>query len=253
MDLSFIFPGIPYSVDSILLFENDEYGLFDSLFHFYPQLSKEAILPLPAEDKRTYLLDFFHSYYEKENVKNGISEKVITYSNHWQHHKKQVEDALSDAFKCGVDSNFNAIVGNITFNPICPRFLDTCTFDVFYLNSERGALGISLHEVIHFVWFDVWQKHFNDFPEEYETPHLKWLFSEMVVDPIMRKDSRLSAINPYFEDGCVYEYFYSMKVEGVPILKALYKMYSTSNIVEFMEQGYAYCKKHEAVIRSQMK
>ena len=45
----------------------------------------------------------------------------------------------------------------MSFNPISPRYLDEQAFDVFWLNSERGALGMALHEIIHFVWFRVWQ------------------------------------------------------------------------------------------------
>jgi len=237
----------------MLFADGDEYNWFDSIFHFYPQIDKEQLLPANPDGKSKILLDFFQNFYEGEKVKNEIVQKVVSYNEHWQIHRSQVEDALSDAFQYDVRKTFNDITGNITFNPICPRFLETCTFDVFYLNSERGALGISLHEVIHFVWFDIWQKHFDDSAKNYETPHLKWLFSEMVVDPIMRKDSRLSEINPYFDDGCVYPYFYKVKINGKPILETLYEMYSCQNIVSFMEQGYALCQKHEAEIRAQIK
>ena len=155
--------------------------------------------------------------------------------------------------QCDVTGILNDMVDNVTFNPICPHFLSTKSFDVFYLNSERGALGIALHEIIHFLWFHIWGSHFNDSAKDYETPHLKWVFSEMVVDPIMRKDTRLSGINPYFEGGCAYEYFYEMTINGKPILETLYEIYINLNILEFMEQVYAYCKKHEAEIKAQMR
>lgn len=87
---------------------------------------------------------------------------------------------------------------------------------------------------------------------EYETPHLKWVFSEMVVDPIMRNESRIKDLNPYFDDGCVYGYFYKMIVDGKPILETLDQMYKALSIIDFMEQGYNYCVKYEAVIREQM-
>lgn len=43
-------------------------------------------------------------------------------------------------------------------NPIGPRFLEERCFDVFYLNSERGAIGVGIHEMVHFVWFYVWNR-----------------------------------------------------------------------------------------------
>jgi len=101
-------------------------------------------------------------------------------------------------------------------SPIAPRYLQERYFDVFYLNSEKGAIGSSIHEIIHFVWFYVWNQVFGDSYEEYERPSLKWILSEMAVESIM-KDPRLSSINPYFpreEGGCIYPYFFDLR-QGV--------------------------------------
>ncbi len=73
-----------------------------------------------------------------------------------------------------------------------------------WLSGGRGDafLGVTLHEIIHFVWFHVWNQEFRDSYEEYERPSLKWILSEMVVESIMT-DPRPSELNPYFprEDG----------------------------------------------------
>jgi dolichol kinase len=115
-----------------------------------------------------------------------------------------------------------------------------------------GYQGTALHEIIHLIWFFVWNNHFNDNNYDYETPHLKWIFSEMVVDPIMRHDERLYSINPYFESGCTYEYFYTMEIEGTPILDTMLRLYESNTIITFMEKGYKYCLEHETEIRKQM-
>lgn len=114
---------------------------------------------------------------------------------------------------------------------------------------KKGALGLSIHEIIHFVWFHVWNNYFHDSYDEYELPHLKWILSEMVVEPIMR-DERLRAINPYFDGGgCVYPYFYTLKIENRPILDILYEMYQSMSMVEFMKKSYELCLEYEALIR----
>ena len=75
----------------------------------------------------------------------------------------------------------------------------------------------------------------------------------MVVEPIMR-DERLASINPYFQnEGCVYPYFYTLKIEKKPILDILYEMYKSMSINEFMEKGYELCSKHEDEIRRHIK
>lgn len=251
MDLTFKFPGIEYSVDSIMMFENNSW--LDSIFHLYPQIDKAKFDALLTDEKRAYLQEVFEELYENGGAKEEIAEKLPKYNAYWKSHKNQIEAAFSDAFDIDVSGILNDMVCNVTFSPINPRFLSANTFEVTYLNSERGVLGVSLHEIVHFVWFYAWQKHFKDDEAQYETPHLKWIFSEMVVDAVMRNDARLAEINPYYQNGLgVYEYFYKMTIDGKPILDTLHEMYSTMKITDFMEHGYAYCKKYEIEIRAQM-
>lgn len=139
----------------------------------------------------------------------------------------------------------------MSFNPISPRYLDERAFDVFWRNSERGARGMALHEIIHFVWFHAWQQRFHDAQEEYERPSLKWILSEMVVDPIMR-DPRLAQINPYFADGCVYDYFYKMTVAGQPVLEVLDERMRTRSMDSFMDDAFALLSEHESEVRRQI-
>ena len=92
---------------------------------------------------------------------------------------------------------------------------------------------------------------FGDIYNEYERPSLKWILSEMVVESV-RRDERLSSINPYFpreNGGCVYPYFFDMMVDGKPILDTLDAMYRSQNIEDFMRISYVYCQEHESEIR----
>ena len=221
----------------------------DPIFHFYPQVNQQALSSYNNADKRKYLNDVFEDIYE--NLKEEIDKKVIGYNSHFQNHKVQIEDALSDAFGLDAGSLFHDLTANVTLNPICPRFLIKRSFDVFYPNSERGALGLSLHEVIHYFWFHVWNGHFHDSYDEYETPSLKWILSEMVVETIM-SDARLSTLNPYFpreNGGCIYPYFQSMIVDGSPVLNKIDTFYHRNSITDFMEESYAYCLRYENEIR----
>lgn len=174
-----------------------------------------------------------------------------TYSHHWNACKAQITAALSEAFSIDCTGLFNDLRCNLSLNPIEPRFLKEHCYDTFYLNSANGAIGGGIHEIIHFIWFYVWNQLFGDSYDEYERPSLKWILSEMVVESVMR-DERLSSINPYFpreNGGCVYPYFFDMMVDGKPILDTLDAMYRSQNIEDFMRSSYAYCQEHEAVIR----
>ena len=255
MELTFYDPGFEYMIDQIMAFQTEESSAFWSqpLFHFYPQLDKDYTNSLCFPDRKNHIKSVLSAVYKKE--KSVIDEKVVLYSRHWQKCRPQITDALSEAFDCDCSALFNDMKCNVSLNPIDPRFLKEHAFDIFYLNSEKGAIGEAIHEIIHFVWFHVWNRVFGDSYDEYESPSLKWILSEMVVESVMR-DRRLSSINPYFpreNGGCIYPYFFDMKINGELILTTLDEMYHSLKIVDFMKSSYTYCLKYEDGIRAHIR
>lgn len=252
MELTFINPGIDYMIKNILEFQEEGTTDFWSgpLFYFYPTLDKAYAESLPVEEKFRYIEEHLRRAYP--DCKKVIDEKIPLYAAWWQECKSQISDALSEAFDTDCTAILNDMKCNVTMNPIGPRFLKERAFDVFYLNSEKGAVGVAIHEIIHMVWFHVWNGLFQDSWDEYERPSLKWILSEMVVESIM-KDERLCSVNPYFpreNGGCIYPYFFDMEAAGHPVLDVLDDMYRTGNIKDFMRDSYAWCLQHEHEIRA---
>lgn len=252
MDVTFVNPGVDYMVRATIGFQTEGEADFwtEPLYHFYPQIDKAYATGLSFSERKAYIERTLRAVYTE--LEDTINQKVVLYSRHWDACRNHITAALTDAFDIDCSQLFNDLQCNVSMNPIEPRFLEERHFDVFYLNSEKGAIGESIHEIIHFVWFYVWNRLFGDCYGEYERPTLKWIFSEMVVESVMR-DERLSSINPYFpreHGGCVYPYFFDMLIDGKPILDTLDAMYRCMRIEDFMRAGYAYCKKHETEIRS---
>jgi len=255
LEITFVNPGVDYMIERIMEFQTEEESAFwsEPLYHFYPQLDKAYATSLSFPERKEYIERTMRAVYT--DLEDTINEKVVSYSRHWAVCKEQITAALSDAFGVDCTSLFNDIRCNVSLNPIEPRFLKELCYDTFYLNSERGAIGGGIHEIIHFVWFYVWNRLFEDRYDEYERPSMKWILSEMVVESIMR-DERLSSINPYFpreNGGCIYPYFFDMVISGKPILDTLDAMYRSQSIGDFMRSSYAYCQEHEAEIRDHIR
>ena len=255
MEVSFVNPGVNYMIEQIMAFQSEDESAFwsEPLYHFYPQLDKVYAVSLPFPERKKYIERTMRAVYME--LENTINEKAALYSCHWAICKEQITAALSDAFGLDCASLFNDIQCNVSLNPIEPRFLKEHCYDTFYLNSERGAIGGGIHEIVHFVWFFVWNRLFEDQYNEYERPSLKWILSEMVVESVMR-DERLRSINPYFpreNGGCIYPYFFDMMVDGKPILDTLDAMYRGQNIESFMRNSYSYCQANEAEIREHIR
>ena len=252
MKVRYTDPGVEQMIESIMGFQSEGEADFwtGALYHFYPQIDREHALSLPFPERKGYIENTMRAVYAE--ARPEIRRKAELYNRHWDECEAQIAAALSDAFDVDCAGGYNDIVARVGLDPISPRFLRERAFDVFYLNSEKGAIGMSIHEIIHFVWFDVWHSLFGDSFDEYERPNLKWILSEMVVESVM-SDPRLSSINPYFpreEGGCIYPYFFDMKAGGTLILDTLGKMYRRENIRDFMRDSYAYCLEHEQEIRS---
>lgn len=251
MNLTFKIPSFEYMVNSIIEMESediDDYFRGD-LFYFYPHIDKDKFYSLQGNDRIDYLTTCLRDLFVKEQ--DLFSIKVDAYNKHWIDNKEIIIESFQDAFSIDLKNEFNDMVGYIGLNPVNPRFLESNTFEVFYLNSERGALGTALHEITHFLWFKLWRDYFHDDIKDYEIPHLKWVFSEIVPELIMR-DERLKLRNPYSSGQVIYEYFYNMNIDNKPIIDILYEMYSNMTIHEFMEQGFHLLQKHEVEIRNAM-
>lgn len=255
MEITFVNPGADYMIQRMMDFQAEEeqpFGLNRCTISIR-SWTRSMLRACHSMNEQNILHgQCCTAYAESENT---INEKAALYAHHWKVCKPQITAALSDAFGVDCANLFDDIRCNVSLNPIEPRFLKEHCYDTFFLNSERGAIGGGIHEIIHFVWFYVWNELFRDDYDEYERPSLKWILSEMVVESVM-KDERLSSINPYFpreNGGCIYPYFFDMMIDDRPILDTLDTMYRSQSIREFMRNSYAYCQKHEAEIRQHIR
>lgn len=253
MNLTFQLPSLEYMVARTAAFQSEGTSNFfqESLYLFYPQFSREHMASLDPAGRSSYIYEIFSALYQSELP--VLEEKLFAYQAEWDQNRPVIQSAFEQLFSLELDGMLNNMNANITLNPVCPRFLDTSCFDIFYLNSPAGALGLSLHEMVHFLWFHVWQTLFQDDPAEYENPHLKWVFSEMVVD-LFLNDPNLHPLNPYLTkgSGTIYEYFHRMTISGQPALKRIGSLYQPGQIQHFMKAGFALCQQYEAELRAAM-
>lgn len=147
MEVTFVNPGAEYMIQQIMQTENDSAFWSEPLYYFYPQLDKSYAKSLPFSERNSYIGHTLRSIYVE--LEDCINEKVALYSQHWQNCKGQITAALSDAFGVDCANLFCDLQCNVSMNPIQPRFLTERRFDVFYLNSEKGAIGTSIHEMMN--------------------------------------------------------------------------------------------------------
>lgn len=239
------------TITSILYFQTDDTSVYwrEPLFKTYPFLEKKY-LHASWEDRKQYLTTELSKFYDKIN-KNLQSKKVV-FQKIWNYKKENINNIYSKVFYIDCHNLFNNMIAEISLNPICPRDIRHQSYSVVWSGNGSDFLKTSLHEMIHFVWFYLWQHHFNDSWDEYEAPDLKWILSEMVVDTLV-KNTDIGKLYHRTDEYPAYEYFYEMKIGHRFLLDELSSLYKNArNIIQFMEQAYQYCRDNEQAIRAQM-
>lgn len=253
MDLSVRIMSKIDTISSILDFQTDDTSAYwrRALFKAYPFLNEEKCLNMTWNERKEYLTIELSKLYNKLEInlqnKCAISQKI------WNEKKEQINQIYTGVF--GIDCNnlFNNMVAEVSLNPICPRNPKHQRFSVVWAGDELDFLKTSLHEMIHFVLFHIWNSHFKDNWSEYESPNLKWILSEMVIDTFVKNTDIGNMYPEKYKNKPAYKYFYDMKINHKLILEELTSLYIKSkNIIQFMEESYLYCQINEKDIRRQI-
>ncbi len=216
----------------------------DWLYRVYPQLNKEKTLSLPWAEREKFLKK------ELSNIYHQVLPQLKKQAAHWNQlysaQRNKLVKEYSLAFETDVENILNDMFACPNLNPISPRYLDKHSFFLFYRMDDDVMMRTSLHEIMHFVWFYKWQEHFHDSPQEYDVPHLKWIYSEMVTDTF----ARFSEFKNFYGDyPAAYDYFYTFKINGENVLDRLGKIYQTNGIMGLFNEGFNLVQKNEQQLR----
>lgn len=238
-------------IDFILFHQKDGTPVWwqKQLFNVYPDLNYEYAKSLPEEKRFEYITGQMKIQSEKRKpiIDNSINE----FSKKWHSLSSKAENAFTQAFNSDCSGILNDMVAEVGLNPICPRDIESHTFDIYHYFDPRYAITTALHEITHFAWFYFWNKHFKDNPEEYDFPNIKWLLSEIVVETIIRN----SDINDLIEqpEYIAYSYFYDMKIGNELIFDTMKHLYmNRKDIYDFMDKAFEWIKSNEPELRDKI-
>lgn len=220
----------------------------ETLFQFYPQLDRARLASLDSAGRREYLDDTIGGYYRRNE--RSLGDAASRWQLYWDTRADAITAAFEESFDMELDRRLRRVTCSITLDPSCPHDTAGRTFDLFYLNSERGACGLSLRELAQMIWFEKWHDHFGDPKDDYESPGLKWIFSAMSLDAVLSHPT-LAALNPYRGRSCPV-CFYPLRFDGQPALDVLARLWRENTVTGYMEQGFKLCIANEKSIHSAM-
>ena len=173
----------------------------------------------------------------EERIKNEADR----YNKVWEPYNDKYFEVLAKYLNSNFKDDLEIIRAYVGLMPVCPRYLDTCSFSVPTGCSEDFIIGTCAHETCHFMWFNKWIKLYpNMDAEEYESPNIAWKYSEMVVDPILNSKEIQEVINVECK---AYDSFYEMMDDDKSVMDNLRAIYNTNGTIENkIIEGYDYIK-----------
>jgi hypothetical protein len=211
----------------------------------YPVLQQKLNLIKGYNEKNRTIYEFFEKVEINEKTRLNLKKKAFEES--WNKINDKAMMALSEIVEKEWSEKDRIIRAGITLNPICPRWIKQRYFDLFYKFEMEKMKAVSLHELLHFIYFEKWKEIFPQTNEkEFEGPGLVWELSEM-VPPIILSDERIQRVLKH--KPFVYNEYKTLKIKNKPILKYLQKFYDNrADFEDFLRTSWKFIKKHEKEI-----
>jgi len=211
----------------------------------YPILQQKLNSVKGYNEKNRIIYEFFKEVEIKEKTRFNLKKKGFQES--WNKINNKAVKALSEIVEKEWPEKDRIIRAGVTLNPICPRWIKQRTFDLYYRFNMGTMKAVSLHEILHFIYFEKWKEIFPQTNEkEFEGPGLVWELSEM-VPPIILSDERMQKILRH--KPSVYNEYKTLKIKNKPILEHLQKFYDNKEDFEdFLVTSWRFIKKYEKEI-----
>lgn len=212
----------------------------------YPELGEKLKGKQDSKEIEQISSEFFTNFYNahKDNL------EIITkdFQAEWDKDENKLLKTLSEVVEKEWTEDCKEIKAWVSLNPICPRYLKQRTFEVFWKYPIERMKATSLHEILHFIWFEKWKDVFKDYKEsEFEAPNLVWKLSEMVPVAILN-DNRLKKI--FNHEHSVYKEWENKKINDKPLLCYIKEMYDNrKDIADFMVKSYEFVKANEEALK----
>ncbi len=170
--------------------------------------------------------------------KDKIASAVNHYQKVWDKYNDKYMAAISKTLNIDWPADCKKIGAYVGIMPIYPRYIESRTFDVSYWLKDDKIIDITAHESCHFLYFEKWKQLFPDYNEsEFDSPHLIWELSEMVVDPILNRPEFQKIFNNH--NFFAYDYFYAGEATEMNKIK---EIYANNTIEDAIKLSYEFMK-----------
>ena len=203
--------------------KNDLLEIHKSCLNLFPEL-KNIPSNYTKEETNKYIGEIVTKYYN--NRLEIIKESIKRYDTVWAKYNDVFFKELCSYLEIDWPKDKEVIESTIGVIPVSPRNIDEFSFSTHEDITDNQLIETCAHECCHFLWFEKWKNIYPDYNrEDFESPHIIWEYSEMVVDPILNSESIEKVLNrksryaydSFFEENGLMEGLFEIYDENIPI------------------------------------
>lgn len=228
-----IFKQIPIELEEEMFFDFLDHSWSKMITDKYPGFLKIKEIKSEAERKVAIKDELVKS---RGELKEKLDKSLELIKSTWLGVERDIFKALSEITQ--EEWPEKEIIGYISLNPICPRYLDSWSFSITF-DHKTPNITIA-HEISHFLFFKKFKIIFPEIgKDKYESPHKEWILSEMVAVIILNDPRMVKIIG---SGSGFYDNHRKLKVNGeflTGIIQDLYNEFvlKQNNFSEFVERS----------------
>ncbi len=215
----------------------------NKILNKYPKLRKKLEFK-PKKEQRMIVENYFKKEYQQKKL--ILLKKRKKFENFWVKYEDIFLITLSEIMGEFWSKENKEIVSEISLNPICPRDLINKLFNLDYNFTKEQVIGVTMHELVHFLWFQKWKKVFRNSKSKLKTKEGVLHISEFIPYVILNSQ-KFQSIFKYKHK--TYEEYLKIKINKKPLLNYIMEIYKNRrNFKEFMIKSDEFFAKHEKSI-----
>lgn len=228
----------------------NKWGWEKRIIKKHPKL--RGLFKIKNKKKREVYLKNYIENFNKENLEK-INRQMLNYEKKWNKIERKYFEILSNILETPWPKSKKKISAFISINPICPRFLDSWSFILFYRQKYKNMLETIMHETCHFLYFKKWKEVFPGAKSKtFDYPYVEWHLSEILA-PIILNDIRIQKL--LNKKAVFYAEHKKLKINRVDIpnyFNLLYKEHlrQKTNFGEFLNKSYGEIKANRRLFKN---
>lgn len=222
--------------------ESGEMDWSEVVYQCYPGLKEGLIKIKNKKERQEFEYQFFAQVFRDKE--RQIYEKTELFQQEWDVINNKIMLVLADMVEHDWSLKDEKIIARVTLNPICPRYINERMFDVFYGMDVDTMKSISIHELLHFIYFEKWKEVFPGTDvREFESPYLIWKLSEMMTGVILN-DTRLQKV--FKHEFRTYDEFENLQLGDQSLITMIDEIYhERDDFADFLHKSWSLVKENE--------